>query len=194
MSVWVVLALNVMVFLAVLVNRSFIISRFGLQPESFFQQPWTIVTNLFVHYDFYHIIFNMLTFYFFGVSLLRLVGEKRFLVVYFGGGVLGNLFFIGLTLLGQASSIGFLGSPYVTTVGASGAIFALGGALAVMIPQQTVIVFPIPIPIRLWIAVIGGFFLLFFLPGIAWQAHLGGLVFGLLAGYFFKRRGRYYYR
>jgi membrane associated rhomboid family serine protease len=63
-------------------------------------------------------------------------------------------------------------------------------------PRLRVFVFPIPAPIPLWIAVIGGFIILsIFSPllGIAWQAHLGGLVLGLVAGYIFRRRVRYYY-
>ena len=52
--------------------------------------------------------------------------------------------------------------------------------------------FPIPAPIPLWVAVIGGFIILTFLPYIAWEAHLGGLLFGLVVGYILKGRGRYY--
>jgi len=83
-----------------------------------------------------------------------------------------------------------LGPPFATAVGASGAVFALGGALAIMRPKLKVIIFPIPIPLDLWIAVIGGFLVISFLPYIAWQAHLGGLVTGLVAGYFFRKRER----
>ncbi|MBM4433010.1 MAG: rhomboid family intramembrane serine protease, partial [Chloroflexi bacterium] len=86
-----------------------------------------------------------------------------------------------------------LGSPFIPAVGASGAIFALGGALAMMRPRLPVLVFPIPAPIPLWIAVIGSFVILTFIPSVAWQAHLGGLIVGLAAGYFFRRRERRYY-
>jgi membrane associated rhomboid family serine protease len=53
-------------------------------------------------------------------------------------------------------------------------------------------IFPIPVPVPLWAAVIGGFLVVSFLPGVAWQAHLGGIIFGLIAGYVIKRRGRYF--
>jgi membrane associated rhomboid family serine protease len=123
----------------------------------------------------------MLTLYFFGSYLSRLVGDRRFLITYFGGGILGNILFI---LLGPLFSI---------AIGASGAVFALGGALTVMRPRLTVFVFPIPAPIPLWAAVIGGFVILSFIPFVAWQAHLGGLVFGLIIGYFFRKRERYFF-
>ena len=167
-----------MVFIATLINRNLVISLLGLQPASFPNEPWTIITNIFVHASFWHIFANMLTLFFFGSYLLRLVGETKFLIVYFVGGIIGNVMFI------------LLGPPFVTAVGASGAVFALGGALAVMRPKLKVIIFPIPIPLDLWIAVIGGFLVISFLPYIAWQAHLGGLVAGLIAGYLFRKRER----
>jgi len=88
-----------------------------------------------------------------------------------------------------------LASPLSLTIGASGAVFAVGGSLTVMRPKLRVIIFPVPVPVPLWAAVIGGFVILSFLPNVAWQAHLGGLAFGLAAGYFYKKkeRSRLYY-
>lgn len=176
--IWVLLTVNVLLFIATLVKRNLVISLLGLQPASFASEPWTILTSMFVHASFGHIFANMFTFFFFGSYLLRLVGESRFLIVYFVGGLVGSVMFI------------ILGPSYATAVGASGAVFALGGALAVMRPKLKVIIFPLPIPMNLWIAVIGGFLIMSFFPGIAWQAHLGGMVLGLIAGYFFRRRER----
>jgi membrane associated rhomboid family serine protease len=96
-------------------------------------------------------------------------------------GILGNILFI------------LLAAPFSVGIGASGAIFALGGALAMMRPKLRVFVFPIPVPLPLWSAVIGGFLIISFIPHIAWQAHLGGLVFGLIAGYFFRKRERLFF-
>ena len=181
-AIWAIIAVNFMMFIATLIAPQPIYSSFGLTPALFLAQPWTIITNMFVHSGFFHLFANMLTLYFFGTFFIRLVGEKRFLLVYFAGGILGNILFI------------LLGPQFIPAVGASGAVFALGGALAVMTPRLKVFVFPIPVPIPLWAAVIGGFFILSFLPFVAWQAHLGGLIFGLVAGYIFKRRMRYFYR
>jgi len=123
----------------------------------------------------------MITLFFFGTYFNRLVGEKRFLLVYFSGGIVGNIFLLALA--------GF--APYSAALGASGAVFALAGGLVVMQPRLPVIIFPIPIPIPLFVAVIGGFLILSFMPLVAWQAHLGGLIVGLIAGFIIRRRERY---
>jgi len=156
----------------------------GLQPAIFWQEPWTIVTNLFVHGSIWHLVFNMLTLYFFGRFLNGLVGSRSFLAIYFLGGIVGNIFFIML------ASLRFLTSPYSIVIGASGAIFALGGTLAVLVPRLRVFIIPIQVPMPLWVAVIGGFFLMSFFPGVAWQGHLGGLVTGLVAGLILRNRVR----
>ncbi len=178
--IWMLIAANLLLFIATAIAPK-LIFLLGLQPAGILTRPWTIVTSLFIHSGLWHIIANMLTLYFFGRYLSRLIGDSKFLIVYFGGGILGNILFI------------LLAPPFSIVIGASGAIFALGGVLAVMRPKLAVLVFPIPVPIPLWIAVVGGFLIISLLPHIAWQAHLGGLVFGLIAGYFLKKRQRYFY-
>ena len=170
-------ALNILVFFFQLIRPE--LTRFlGLTPALVLQQPWTIVTNMFVHASFTHILFNMISLYFLGSFLLRLVGEANFMKVYFIGGLAGNFLYI------------LLGPAMIPGVGASGAIFAVGGTLAMIAPRLRVFVFPLPFPVPLWGAMT--FFLVFsfFIRGIAWQAHLGGFLLGLAAGYYFKRRGR----
>jgi membrane associated rhomboid family serine protease len=166
----------VVVFVATFISPR-LISVLEFVPANFSQHPWTVLTSIFVHGSITHILFNMLVLYFFGGFLVSLVGARKFLLVYLLGGLAGNLVFA------------LLASPYGGVVGASGAIFAVEGALVLMRPRLPVFVFPIPAPIPLWGAVIGGFFLTFFASGnIAWEAHLGGLVFGLLVGLYFKYR------
>jgi len=174
----ILIIVNFLLFIATLIAPQ-LVFLLGLQPESFLSRPWTIVTSMFMHAGFGHIFVNMFTLYFFGGSVSRLLGDGRFLIVYFGGGILCSILFM------------LLAPPFSIAIGASGAVFALGGALAVMRPKMRVFVFPIPLPIPLWIAVIGGFLILSFFPYVAWQAHLGGLVFGLILGYIFRRRERY---
>ncbi len=177
---WFLIIMNLIIFIATTISRE-LIFLLGLLPAAFLQQPWTILTNLFVHSGLWHIFANMFTLYFFGSYLSRLVGDGRLLITYFVGGILGNILFI------------LLGPPFSIAIGASGAVFALGGALTVMRPGIRVFVFPIPAPIPLWAAVIGGFVILSFVPFVAWQAHLGGLVFGLIIGYFFRKRERSFF-
>ncbi len=179
-AVWLLIAINLLLFIATLIEQDLIL-LLGLQPAGFLDRPWTIVTNLFIHGGIGHILANMLTLYFFGSYLARLLGVKKFLIIYFAGGILGNIFYI------------LLASPFSIAVGASGAIFALGGVLTVMRPRLRVFIFPIPAPLPLWVAVIGGFVILSFFPYVAWQAHLGGLVLGLVAGYFLRKRERYFF-
>jgi membrane associated rhomboid family serine protease len=177
-AIWFLLALNVFVFL-VTALRTDLVYFLGLTPALLLERPWTVVTNLFVHGSFSHILFNMISLFFLGSFFLRLLGERDFLITYFGGGLVGNVFYI---LMGPAHAPG---------VGASGAIFALGGALVLIAPRLPVMIFPVPIPLPLWAAMT--FFLLisFFVRGIAWQAHLGGFVLGLLAGYYYRKKGSY---
>lgn len=175
--IWVLIGLNVILFIVTLIDRN-VIFLLGFNPASFSSRPWTIITSLFIHGGFWHIIANMITLYFFGRNVLRLVGENKLLAVYFIGGIVGNILFL------------LLASPFAVAVGASGAIFALGGALAVMRPKLRVLVFPIPVPLPLWVVVIGASVILSFVPNIAWQAHLGGLIVGLIAGYFFRKAER----
>ena len=180
---------NLILYLATSIRPELFIDLFGLARHTLTSYPWTIVTNMFIHAPFPsigHILANMFTLYFFGSYLMRLVGERNFFIVYFLGGILGNVFYL------------LLANPFSVAIGASGAIFAVAGALTVLRPKLTVFIFPIPVPIPLWVAVIGGFliFTLFaifrFLP-VAWEAHLGGLVFGLVIAYFFRRRERRFF-
>ena len=179
-SIWVIIATCVILLIATFIKRE-IVSVLGLTPDKFLSQPWTLITCMFVHAGLWHLFGNMFTLYFFGSFLSRLIGEKGFLLVYFVGGILGGVFYI------------MLGHPLSTAVGASGGVFAVAGALTVLAPRLKVFIFPIPVQIPLWGAVIGGFLLISFLPFVAWQAHLGGLLFGLLAGFIFRRRMRYHF-
>jgi membrane associated rhomboid family serine protease len=172
----------VLVFIATSISSGSILqvsnaiaNQAGVSSATISSQPWTILTALFIHDGIYHILFNMLTLYFFGMYVLALVGETRFFLVYFIGGIVGNALFMLL-------------APGSIAVGASGAIFALGGVLVVLVPRLKVMIFPLPIPMDLWISILISFLLLTFVADVAWQAHLGGLLTGIAAGYIFKRQ------
>jgi membrane associated rhomboid family serine protease len=180
-AAWALIVINLLLFAATTVNQD-LLYDLGLLPAAFWDRPWTLLTSMFVHVNIWHILANMITLYFFGSYLNRLLGSWRLLAIYFAGGILGGIVYLLLPP-----------SSMTIAVGASGAIFALGGVLAVMRPKLRVIVFPIPAPIPLWIAIIGIFVIFSFLPNVAWQGHAGGLALGLVAGFILRRRERYYY-
>ncbi len=187
-GVLIIMLINVVVFIFARLRPEsvFDVLHFDLQPSLFASHPWSIITNCFVHYDFYHILANMVTLYFFGTYLTMLVGEAKFLATYLIGGLAGSLAYLLWALYTP------WGDPYVSAIGASGAVFAVGGALAILQPNLKVLLFFV-IPMPLWVAVIGGFVLMTVLSAslsIAWEAHLGGLLVGLGAGLLFRRRPR----
>jgi membrane associated rhomboid family serine protease len=173
-SVWILIIINTLVFI-VTSMRPDIGNSLALAKPFISSDYWTILTAMFVHANILHLLANMLTLYFFGIFCLQLIDEKWFWVVYLVGGIFGNLLFL---LIGPANS---------AVVGASGAIFAIGGVIAMMRPTQKVSLYFI-IPMPLWVGIALAFVLTVIIPGVAWQAHLGGLIVGLIAGFFFRQR------
>lgn len=176
--VFFLIILNLVFFVATIISRD-LIFFLGLKPAAFLSKPWTIVTSMFIHGGFGHIFGNMITLFFFGSYLSRLVGDGRFLITYLGGGILGGILFI------------LLGSPLSIAIGASGAVYAVAGAMVMLRPNLRVLLYFI-VPMPLWVVITVFFVVFSFIPGIAWQAHLGGLIFGLIAGYLFRKRERSY--
>jgi len=184
--IWIIIGLNLLVWIVTSLFQP-LYNAFKLVSSTFASAPWTIVTAMFTHipiqYSWTHIIFNMLTFYFFGRFVMSLLGTRWMLFIYLLGGIVGNLFFILL-------------APGGAAVGASGAVFALGGALLVLRPSVRVIMFPIPVPMPLWVAILIGMVLIgivmaFVVPiGLAWQAHLGGFIFGAVTAFFLRKKTR----
>ena len=178
--IWAIILINLLVYIATLVNNKLIlklaVTKIGSIIESFSYQPWTIITSMFTHSIPlpFHLLVNMVTFYFFSRFLTRLIGARNLLLVYFCGGIVGSIFFL------------LLEPPVARAVGASGAVFALGGVLTILTPKVKVFIFPIPVPIPLWIAIIGIFLLTITIS--AWQAHLGGLIVGLLFGLYYRNK------
>jgi len=177
----VLIIINFVVYIGVNIaafSGSSILPYLALSRSTVMQEPWTILTYIFTHMDFFHLLANMITLYFYGSFLNRITGPRTFLIIYFIGGLISGLFVL------------LLSSPFSFTIGASGAVFALGGALAVLLPMLKVYIIPIPVPMPLWVAILIGFLVLAFMPGVSWQGHLGGLLFGLLAGWYLRGRLR----
>ncbi|MBI5058675.1 rhomboid family intramembrane serine protease [candidate division KSB1 bacterium] len=148
--------------------------NFGLVPRLFFAgKIWQVFTYMFLHGGIGHIFFNMLALWMFGSMLEREWGSREFAKYYLltglGGGLCYALFNIG--------------SP-IPTVGASGAIYGLLAAYAIIFPDNIIYVwFVIPLKAK-WFALIFGaveFFSSFNTgSGVAHLAHLGGMVIGYL--------------
>lgn len=178
--VWILLAINVAVYIMT-IARPDIGNYLAMTKPISGSHYWTILSAMFVHASFSHIFFNMLNFYFFGTFSLQLIERNWFLLVYFLGGIVGNLMFLAI------------GPMYSAAVGASGAIFALGGLLAVMRPKLRIL-FYFFIPMPLWLGIVIAFVITAFVAGIAWQAHLGGIIVGLIVGFILRRRERQRYQ
>jgi len=173
----VIIAINLVIFIATVINRNLVVTL-GLSPLLFTDRPWTILTNMFVHAEFWHFFGNMLVLFFFGRVVYKMMGGWRFLAIYFASGIAGNLLYI------------WLGNPLSIAIGASGAVYGLAGTLVVLMPNMRVAVWGI-IPMPLWVMVLIFFVAWSFFPGVAWQAHMGGLAVGLIAGFLFRRQMRY---
>ena len=125
-------------------------------------EPWRMLTSAFLHSEggIVHIAFNLYALWFLGRSLEPLFGRTRFALLYL------------LSALGGSVGVLYLAAPNVAVVGASGAVFGLFGALFVVIRQRRGELRSLLILLGLNL-VIG-----FVFPGIAWQAHVGGLLTG----------------
>jgi membrane associated rhomboid family serine protease len=125
---------------------------------------WQVVTSLFTHEQALHIGFNMLALYFLGPMLENVLGRARFLALYLVSGLLGS------------AAVMLLSNAHAPTLGASGAIFGLMGALAVIALKVRGQVQSI----LMWIGLNLAF--TFTVGGISWQGHIGGLVGGAVLG------------
>ncbi|MFH1803104.1 MAG: rhomboid family intramembrane serine protease [archaeon] len=168
----------VLVFLAQVVFSGFT-DLFVLNQVSW-QQPWRFVTAAFLHGGIAHLIFNLFALLLFGSVLEKFIGGKRFLAVFFVTGVLANIVAVNF---------------YSSSLGASGAIFGVIGALIFIRPMMAVWAFGMPMPLfvagLVWIGadLIGavGFFVGNPLDNTGNIAHLSGILFGFIFGYFYRK-------
>jgi membrane associated rhomboid family serine protease len=143
----VLIIINVLVFLFLLILQaaypSFNFDNYiALTPLLIIQGKylWTLLTSVFVHANFFHLFFNMISLFFLGTLVERLIGRKRFLWSYLIFGIFAGLFFALLSGLFGYGFIGakIFGDPTIAGVGASGAIFGLVGILTILIPKSKV--------------------------------------------------------
>jgi membrane associated rhomboid family serine protease len=165
---------NLVVFLAIRSGGSGIFNALVLLPQTSAGSTglirgvsdgafWQVITSAFSHYDFQHILFNMLSLYFLGPMLEQVVGRGRFLAIYLVSAVTGS------------AAVMLLSSPNSQTLGASGAVFGLLGALLV-------VAYKVGADLRqigFWL-VLGLVYSVYRAQTVSWEGHLGGFIGGVL--------------
>ena len=152
-----------------------------------FYHSYQFITYMFLHGSFEHIFFNMFALWMFGRSLEYDLGSKRFLTYYFVCGV-------GAALI-QMATVWFTGEYHVQLIGASGAVMGLLLAFGVLHPNAVIMLLIPPIPIKAkWFVIIYGVIELFSgwrgIGNVAHFAHVGGMLWGLLLLYWWRRQGK----
>ena len=146
---------------------------------------WQFVTYMFAHANITHFGFNMIGLFVFGNAVEGFLGTKKYLTLYLVSGVGSAAFHILLT-----------GISDIPMLGASGAVYAVLTAYAIKYPNNRLIIFPIPVPVKAIYVVIG--FIAFsvyagvvdLFSGIAHFGHLGGIIFGGLIMLYWKRKDK----
>ena len=164
-----IIAACVLVWIAQLVNGS-VSDRFAYAPYETVSEPWRLITAAFLHSagSPLHILFNMYALWLTGPYLESLFGRVRFGLLYLTCALGGS---VGYLALAQPDSQGWL----IPTVGASGAVFGLFGAFFVVQRRMN------RDSGQIVAVVVLNFVIGFLIPNIAWQAHLGGLITGVVA-------------
>ncbi|MGN0201643.1 MAG: rhomboid family intramembrane serine protease [Candidatus Cryptobacteroides sp.] len=203
------LIVNVIFFIACMVNNNFMVETFAMfYPTSPFFKIWQPLTYMFMHAGFAHIFVNMWGLVMFGGALEQAIGSKKFLLIYFASGF-GALFlhtgiqFIESLTLAQGIAAGeysaqmsYLRIIRTPMIGASGAIFGIQAAYAMLYPDNVwTLAFP-PISLK------AKWFIMIFMAielitgitgtasGVAHFAHLGGAIVGLLMTWYWRRKGK----
>ncbi|HIG52092.1 hypothetical protein CXT76_01615 [Candidatus Parvarchaeota archaeon] len=149
--------------------------------ENSWSEPWRFLSSIFLHGDLGHLVYNLFALILFGSILEKVIGGSKFLRVFFITGILANLI-----------SVNFYGS----SLGASGSIFGVIGALIFLKPMMIIWAFSLPMPLFvagiIWAAgdFLGaiGFFTGNPIDNTGNLAHLAGMFFGLIFGSLYKKR------
>lgn len=192
--------INVIMFVLTLLAENFMLEKFALfYFNSPFFKPYQLISYIFMHGGFMHILFNMYSLYIFGSVLESVWGGKKFFIYYMVTGIGAALFHLFITYLRIESGVL---DPYLASiipmVGASGAIYGLLLAYGVLFPNNVLTLFfpPVSLKAKYMVFVFGGLeFLLGFGgsgDGVAHFAHLGGMLFGFVILMIWKRGNKLY--
>ncbi|MBP7273058.1 MAG: rhomboid family intramembrane serine protease [Saprospiraceae bacterium] len=187
--------LNVLVFILCLAMPSLKYQLAIFYPTSPYFQPYQILTHMFNHANFGHILFNMLGLYMFGSPVERVLGSQRFLMFYLfcGFGAIAlhmGVNYVELNYMGALPEV-VLNTP---TLGASGAVYGLLAAVAYFYPNAEMMSLFLPIPVKAKYAVVIYICIELFMGvgrlqgGVAHFAHIGGALFGYLLLLYWARK------
>ncbi|MEO6534115.1 MAG: rhomboid family intramembrane serine protease [Pseudolysinimonas sp.] len=187
---YVLIGLCVVIYVIQWASGGAVTNAWTLNPSLILGQPWRLITSEFLHSTSFipHLLFNMYALFIFGPALERFLGRVRYLALYLVGAVgasLGVVLLYQLAVVTNSASAKWLGGLLQPTsaLGASGAIFALMGALLVLRKAMGLQLTQILIVVGINVA-FG-----FVARGIAWEAHLGGLGVGAaIAGVYLVTR------
>lgn len=201
--------LNIIVFIATLINREFMTAEFALfYPTSRYFHWWQVLTHMFMHGGFWHILFNMYTLWLFGSVVENIIGSKKFLLFYFICGLGAAGLHLGVEFLQMQSFMegAALGNnvalqniaviKLTPTVGASGAIYGVLIGYAMLFPasKMTLLFPPVTLSAKWMVIVFAAIELLTgvtgTVAGVAHFAHLGGMLIGWLMIFYWRKRGK----
>jgi len=176
---YVIMGLCVVLYLGQWLTAGALTNAWVLNPSLIATEPWRLITSAFLHSTSFipHLLFNLYALFIFGPAIERFLGRARYLALYLigalGGGV-GVVLLYQLAEVTDGASVKWLDGLFqpASALGASGAIFALMGALLVLRKAMGLQLTQILIVIVVNVA-FG-----FVARGVAWQAHLGGLAVG----------------
>jgi membrane associated rhomboid family serine protease len=161
------LAINVLVFIAVRTGSSRIVNDLVLVPVLVDSEPWRLLTSAFTHVQIFHIFANLFMLWQLGPPLEQMLGRLRFLILYL------------LSALGGGIAVWLFSAPGSATLGASGAVLGLVGALLVVHRARGLDI----TWILGYVAITAVLSVL--IPSISWQGHLGGFVTGAAVAWIF---------
>jgi rhomboid protease GluP len=174
----IIIVLNVMMGIVVAASGGFTIANLygwgALWPPAVtYQNEWyRLVTSMLLHGNVFHLLTNMYVLVYIGGFMERFIGSLRYIALYLIAGITASL------------AVVYLGNSNVITVGASGSIFGIMGALFLMtFIQKDALPGPIIYQIRLLTLINLG--ITSFIPGLSIFGHLGGLITGMIIFYIF---------
>ncbi|CCH61119.1 hypothetical protein TBLA_0E00580 [Henningerozyma blattae CBS 6284] len=157
------------------------LQKYMLLQKTNIQSKWSIIGSSFSHQEFWHLGFNMLALWSFGISLANMLGVSNFFSLYMNSAIAGSLFSLWYPRIARLALMG-------PSLGASGALFGVLGCFSYLFPSAKILLFVFPIPGGAWVAFLASMVWNAAGCGLRWgsldyAAHLGGSLIGIAYGW-----------